>query len=257
MQQDNNMKETRREIVFNKYERIGAYHWKQCSYNLKTVNVHTKARYKIVINCVAEFFNSTPVTALEVGCGDGALTASIHKLGHQVYGVDTNSEGIRFAKEKFREKNLTGEFYIIDGYNYPFEDNFFEFVVCADVIEHVQKPLQMLEEIHRVLKKGGILIISTPIKIQNLPISKNHVQEWTIDDFEDFCATVFGKPTKRIISHPLSCYRLYTSKNNYIRKIARLLINILSLFGINVFLKTSKKSLSRYQMQTLVLEKVN
>ncbi len=251
------MKETRREIVFNKYERIGAYHWKQCSNNLKTANVHTKARYKIVINCVAEFFDSTPIAALDVGCGDGALTASIRKLGHRVYGVDTNNEGIRLAKEKFIENNLIGNFYVIEGYDYPFENNFFEVVVCADVIEHVQEPRRMLEEIHRVLKREGILIISTPIKIKNLPISKNHVQEWTIDEFEDLCATIFGKPTKRIISHPLSCYRLYTSKNKYIRKVVMLLINIFSLLGINVFLKTGKKSLSRYQMQTLVLEKVN
>lgn len=251
------MKEMRREIVFDKYEHIGAYHWKQCSNNLKIVNVHTKARYKLVMNCVSEFFDSTPIAALDVGCGDGALTASIRKLGHRVYGVDTNSKGIRLAEEKFRENYLSGNFYVIEGYEYPFEDNFFEVVVCADVIEHVQQPRQMLEEINRVLKREGILIISTPIKINNLPISKNHVQEWTIDEFEDLCATIFGKPTKRIISHPLSCYRLYTSKNKYICKIAKLLINILSLFGINVFLKTGKKSLSRYQMQTLLLKKVN
>src|SRR3990172_8280965 len=43
-----------------------------------------------------------------------------------------------------------------------FENNFFDTVIMADVIEHVDNPSQTLRECYRVLKDGGRLIISTP-----------------------------------------------------------------------------------------------
>ncbi len=234
------MIENRQMVIFDKYRRINAYHWRQCSDNLIRMDAYVKARYKIVLDCLGICISSNQARVLDVGCGDGALTSIIYKAGFRVYGIDVDRDGIRLAKEKFKENNLKAAFKVIEGYNYPFEDNFFEFAVCADVIEHVQEPLRMLGEIYRVLKPGGFLIISTPVRNANRPLGRNHIQEWTVREFEELCFDIFGNPMRTVISHHLFWYVLYTSKNQLIRKVSRLLINTLSFLGINVFFKNNR-----------------
>src|SRR5258706_16079499 len=46
--------------------------------------------------------------------------------------------------------------------DFPYKKNFFDVITCLDVIEHVKDPRILLEKINTVLKKEGILIISTP-----------------------------------------------------------------------------------------------
>lgn len=48
------------------------------------------------------------------------------------------------------------------GQNIPFPTGTFDIALALDVIEHVPKPLQLLREVHRVLKKDGILLLITP-----------------------------------------------------------------------------------------------
>jgi SAM-dependent methyltransferase len=49
-----------------------------------------------------------------------------------------------------------------DGQSLPFTNNLFDTIICIDVIEHVPNPQQMIAELVRVLKPGGVLILSTP-----------------------------------------------------------------------------------------------
>jgi len=45
----------------------------------------------------------------------------------------------------------------------PLSDNYADCVICTEVLEHIKKPQQALREIHRVLKKGGLLVLTTPM----------------------------------------------------------------------------------------------
>ena len=49
-----------------------------------------------------------------------------------------------------------------DGQSLPFKENLFDTILCIDVLEHVPNPHQMIAELVRVLKPGGVLILSTP-----------------------------------------------------------------------------------------------
>lgn len=92
---------------------------------------------------------------LDVGCGTGIRTSKLKQKTKRITGLDLKN----FVKEKYKSdfKLVLG-----DGTKIPFRDKHFDFVTCWDVIEHVEKDELLLREIHRVLKPGGLLLMSTP-----------------------------------------------------------------------------------------------
>lgn len=96
---------------------------------------------------------------LDVGCGDGGLAVEIQKKFPKVkmYGVDISSDGVKLANRanvKAKVSDLNKKF--------PFNGNNFDFVISLEVLEHVLETDIFFTEVKRVLKKGGIAIISTP-----------------------------------------------------------------------------------------------
>lgn len=69
-------------------------------------------------------------------------------------GIDIDKEAIQFSKEKFENENL--HFYIQDAMKIDFMDNSFDVVNCTHIYEHVPDSQQLMKEIFRVLKPGGI-----------------------------------------------------------------------------------------------------
>lgn len=96
------------------------------------------------------------VRVLDIGCGFGETLGYHQARGCDVYGVDAD-ENIRRVAEKFGYKVHVGLF---DPNIY--EANYFDYVTLNQVIEHVTDPLQTLRGISRVLKPGGMAILSTP-----------------------------------------------------------------------------------------------
>lgn len=95
---------------------------------------------------------------LDLGCGNGELSKKIKELtGAEVYGVDFYPERYNLAIEKGINVK---DFDLNKGI--PFEDSFFDMVFAGEIIEHVFNPDFFLREINRVLKKGGILVLTTP-----------------------------------------------------------------------------------------------
>jgi 2-polyprenyl-3-methyl-5-hydroxy-6-metoxy-1,4-benzoquinol methylase len=95
---------------------------------------------------------------LDVGCGIGMLGNQIkRKFKVNVFGVDSNRQAISEAKKLGVNAKLAD----IEG-RLPYEKAFFDKIFCVQVIEHIVNPDAMLQEIRRVLKKDGMLIITTP-----------------------------------------------------------------------------------------------
>jgi len=110
---------------------------------------------------------------LDVGCGNGALIAPFCK-SNKCYGVDVAERLIRRAIDK----GVEGFVLDIDLSDFPFEDNFFDIAICAQVIEHLIKTDHALSEINRVLKLGRLLILSFP--------NVNQPASWLLQLFLDY-----------------------------------------------------------------------
>ncbi|OGF31395.1 hypothetical protein A2533_04380 [Candidatus Falkowbacteria bacterium RIFOXYD2_FULL_35_9] len=92
---------------------------------------------------------------LDVGCGTGINTVKLSHKTEQVTGFDIAN----YTKEHFVKKF---EFVLGQDKKLCFDENNFDFVTSWDVVEHVDDDLNFLKEIYRVLKFGGVGLVSTP-----------------------------------------------------------------------------------------------
>lgn len=94
---------------------------------------------------------------LDVGCGTGlALHLLNQKAKRNIFGIDISVTSI----EKCRQKQLDCQVY--NGKEIPFPNDHFNLVGSYNVLEHVDNPEQFLDEMLRVLKKEGIMILVCP-----------------------------------------------------------------------------------------------
>jgi len=116
------------------------------------------------INCLdlkkklLEFLPKKKSFVLDIGSGTGELTSLIRKMRHNVIATEISKNAIK--KIKFNHKILS--VLINFNENIPFKDKTFDIVFCSEVIEHLFFPENFLKECNRILKNGGLLLLSTP-----------------------------------------------------------------------------------------------
>lgn len=100
---------------------------------------------------------SPPGRLLEVGCGKGRGLKRFHDLGWQVEGQEVDPVAAQGVRDKFGIPAHVGELHElgIDGETY-------DAIVLNHVIEHVYNPVGLISECHRLLRKGGTLVVVTP-----------------------------------------------------------------------------------------------
>lgn len=102
---------------------------------------------------------------LDLGCGTGLTLSVIAKTFPNSVGCEIGKKEVVATREILKEVGVKIPVILYDGNHLPFADNNFDIVTSVEVYEHVDKPQVMLKEIKRVLKPGGILLISTANKL--------------------------------------------------------------------------------------------
>jgi SAM-dependent methyltransferase len=100
----------------------------------------------------------TAVRILDVGCGEGSRLSTLLPPGKCGWGVDVNKKVIIEARKKYPSH----KFLSYDGRKLPYEDNYFDLVYTAFVLEHTQDPDLFISESLRVCKPGGTFVIICP-----------------------------------------------------------------------------------------------
>jgi len=96
---------------------------------------------------------------LDVGCGNGYVLSKYASEGADVYGVDITQAAIELTRKRFEHLKLFGDFRVADAQKLPFPDNTFDCVCSMGVLHHIPNTQKAVDEIYRVLKPGGRLIV--------------------------------------------------------------------------------------------------
>jgi len=97
---------------------------------------------------------------LDFGCHDGKFLDNLKsKKSGRLVGVDVSEEAVKKGLRQFPDLELIQ---ISEGAGLPFDDGTFGSVTILDVIEHIYEQQQLLTELNRVLKDGGIIIVTVP-----------------------------------------------------------------------------------------------
>lgn len=117
---------------------------------------------EIIFDLVKKFEgNNSNIRALDIGCGMGHTSLSLHNLTRQIIGLDTSIEGLKIAKEKARS-----DFVVSDSIRLPFQNECFDLVLMKDILEHIENDLQAIKEAYRVLKPDGLLVLYVPYSLE-------------------------------------------------------------------------------------------
>jgi ubiquinone/menaquinone biosynthesis C-methylase UbiE len=136
---------------------------------------------------------------LDIGCGNGSITVEIgKKLGLKtVYGIDLKSFAGIDIQSVDAPPDINFERKEYDGIDIPYADNTFDLITMMQVFHHVQHPDALLTNIHRVLKKDGLIILREHYKeneIDSLLFRLEHILYSIFEDgstLEQFSANYY------------------------------------------------------------------
>lgn len=145
--------------AFDKYKLRGAYHYDW--YKNNTFN------YKDCVDKCVEFAKGD---TLDVGCGDGVVCRLVKDNGHSVIGIDNNGEALNLANQKCPDIE-----FMLNNIEEPLSGKW-EYMVCLDVIEHLENPQAIKRIFNRNITKAAIIITDIPGKVTD----PYHVHEFTM-----------------------------------------------------------------------------
>jgi len=125
-------------------------------------------------------------TIIDSSCGSGFGSNMLSQKAKKVVGIDNSWDAIRYCRERYKKPNLS--FLQMDCKRLSLPDSTFDAVVSFETLEHLQGADVFLQELSRVLKKDGMIIMSTPNR-ENFSLYtkgiKNpfHFKEFSEDEF--------------------------------------------------------------------------
>lgn len=101
---------------------------------------------------------------LDIGCGPAVLTEKLLRNSCEVWGIDISEKMVEEAKKRMIDRGFNGRYHFNTGdiERLDFPDAYFDSVLCIGVLEYLKEDSKALNEIRRVLKDRGELIISVP-----------------------------------------------------------------------------------------------
>lgn len=163
--------------------------------NPSATRVRTAGRAQVEVERRARYRWAAPLavgrTVLDVACGSGDGTAILARAGAiRAVGVDRSDAELGSARVPVGQ---AAEFLAVDLDSLPFADDTFDLIVGFDAIEALPQRARALDELHRVLRPDGVLLISSRDEdmLFSLRARWRHVRHW---EQQTFATAVIGEP---------------------------------------------------------------
>ncbi len=139
-----------------------------------------------------------PFRILDLGCGTGAAVIEMKKMfgrNAEIVGLDVVQMQVDVAKLRVKEQGLHAEMYWYEGKQFPFSDNTFDAIYTSDVLGHVENVPYWLDEIHRVLRPGGVIAMFAESKLGKHAGLRNWLLKQGIntDPHKEFHISLYSK----------------------------------------------------------------
>lgn len=123
---------------------------------------HMMSRRAVVLRFLDEYAKNRSMRIMDVGCGSGGVMQEVLKRGHKVVGVDISEEMLKEAGETTRDYSGDATYIQGDIEQIPLPADSFDVVICVGVLQFLQNDKNAVREINRVLRTGGIVILTLP-----------------------------------------------------------------------------------------------
>jgi ubiquinone/menaquinone biosynthesis C-methylase UbiE len=122
---------------------------------------------------VLEMLRGVEGCILDVGCGPAVIETELLQRGLDVVGVDISIEMLRHGLDRLATSPYRAHCQLVPGdvERLEFADGTFDAVACMGVLEYVPDYTRALREIHRVLREGGLAVISVPNRVSAYHLS--------------------------------------------------------------------------------------
>ena len=147
-----NKKESNQESHFDEF----AYDWWNKSGHYKLLHRLNPVRLEYILSKCS----ITDKRVLDIGCGGGILSEQLYKQGAIVTGIDSSSKSISIARQHAEEQNYDIKYINKSIFDITDFDNF-DFIVCFEMIEHIDKPYELIKKINELSTKKSGLFLST------------------------------------------------------------------------------------------------
>jgi ubiquinone/menaquinone biosynthesis C-methylase UbiE len=184
-----------------------------------------RIKSKKILRVIQDFSKKNLMTArcLEVGCSTGFNTFFLSDSMLECVGIDIDKPALKFAESR---SGTNTHFIEGDAMNLPFGEGIFDIIICNHVYEHLPDPEMLMNEIFRVLKKGGFCYFAAGNKYS---IIEGHYKlpflSWLPKPLADKYLIFTGKGAEYYENH-LSYYQLLNlikrfAVSNYTLKIIK------------------------------------
>jgi ubiquinone/menaquinone biosynthesis C-methylase UbiE len=126
------------------------------NYNTSDDGKFVAGMYDVLVDEIQKYESGK---ILDVGCGNGNLFTMLPEGKYELHGVDFSENMITEARRNCQSR---ASFSVADAERLPFDDDTFDIIVCNASFHHYIHPNAVLEEMHRVLKDGGKVLIGDP-----------------------------------------------------------------------------------------------
>lgn len=118
---------------------------------------HLRAKY-----ILSKINKIKPQKVLDAGCGRGFYLNALtyYKFIKEIHGVDINPKYLNSAKKNCFDKRVIIKKSSL--YSLPYPNDYFDMIICSEVLEHLKDDIRALLELKRILKKNGEIVITVP-----------------------------------------------------------------------------------------------